>query len=92
VATRVGGVPEIASDGVTALLVPPRQPLAMAGAIARLLDDHALGAQLGAAARRTVLTDYTPERRAMTLSNLYSALAGLHRNKVSADQAAARVC
>lgn len=92
VATRVGGVPEIASDGATALLVPPRQPLAMAGAIARLLDDRPLAAQLGAAARRTVLTDYTPERRAMTLSTLYSALAGLHPNTLSADSAAARVC
>lgn len=77
VATRVGGVPEIASDGVTALLVPPRQPLAMAGAIARLLDDRALGAQLGAAARRRVLTDYTPEQRTTTLSRLYAALAGI---------------
>ena len=77
VATRVGGVPEIASDGVTALLVPPQQPLAMAGAIARLLDDRALGSQLGAAARRRVLTDYTPEQRTTTLSRLYAALAGI---------------
>ena len=78
VATRVGGVPEIASDGTTALLVPPREPLAMSRAIARLLDDSALGAQLGAAARRRVLTDYTPEERTMRLSRLYAALAGLH--------------
>jgi glycosyltransferase involved in cell wall biosynthesis len=78
VATRVGGVPEIASDGTTALLVPPRQPLAMSQAIARLLDDRALGAQLGAAARRRVLTDYTPEERAMKLSRLYAALTGLN--------------
>ena len=92
VATRVGGVPEIASDGSTALLVPPRQPLAMAGAIVRLLDDRALGAQLGAAARRTVLADYTPERRAMTLSSLYSALAGLPPRTMSTDLADARVC
>ena len=78
VATRVGGVPEIATDGTTALLVPPRQPLALAGAIVRLLDDAALGAELGAAARRRVLTDYTPEERTMRLSRLYGALTGLH--------------
>jgi glycosyltransferase involved in cell wall biosynthesis len=77
VATRVGGVPEIASDGTTALLVPPRQPLALAGAITRLLDDHGLSAQLGAAARRRVLADYTPERRVAALSKLYAALAGI---------------
>ena len=77
VATRVGGVPEIASDGATALLVPPRQPLAMAGAIVRLLDDRVLAGQLGAAARRRVLADYTPEQRTTTLSRLYAALAGI---------------
>src|SRR4029078_9493152 len=60
------------------LLVPPRQPLALAGAIVRLLDDAALGAELGAAARRRVLTDYTPEERTMRLSRLYGALTGLH--------------
>jgi glycosyltransferase involved in cell wall biosynthesis len=85
VATRVGGVPEIASDGATALLVPPRQPLAMAGAIVRLLDDRALGAQLGAAARRTVLTAYTPEQRTATLSRLYARLAGINAAAVSRE-------
>jgi glycosyltransferase involved in cell wall biosynthesis len=77
VATRVGGVPEIASDGATALLVPPQQPLTLARAITRLLDDRSLAAQLGAAARRRVLVDYTPERRTRVLSNLYAALAGV---------------
>ena len=83
VATRVGGVPEIVSDGTTALLVPPRQPLAMAGAIARLLDDSGLGAQLGAAARRRVLIDYTPEQRTATLSRLYATLAGINTHPTS---------
>ena len=87
VATRVGGVPEIASDGTSALLVPPRQPLAMAGAIARLLDDSALGAQLGAAARRRVLADYTPEQRTTRLSRLYAALAGIDRDGTRAERA-----
>jgi len=77
VATRVGGVPEIASDGTSALLVPAQQPLAMAGAIARLLDDAALGGQLGAAARRRVLADYTPEQRTTRLTRLYAGLAGV---------------
>jgi glycosyltransferase involved in cell wall biosynthesis len=58
-------------------LVPPQQPLTLARAITRLLDDRSLAAQLGAAARRRVLVDYTPERRTRVLSNLYAALAGV---------------
>ena len=78
VATRVGGVPEIATDGATALLVPPKDPLSLARAIDRLLNDVDLGATLGASARRAVLNRHTPEQRAATLSGLYSALTGIH--------------
>jgi glycosyltransferase involved in cell wall biosynthesis len=37
VATRVGGVPEIVEEGVTAFLVPKEDPAAMAGALDRAL-------------------------------------------------------
>ncbi len=76
VATHVGGVPEIAVDGTTALLVPPSDPNALSRAVSRLLDDSAFGAQLGSAARRAVLTSHTQEQRARALSRLYAALAG----------------
>ena len=33
VATRVGGTPEVVSDGVTGLLVPPRDPPSLAAAM-----------------------------------------------------------
>lgn len=46
VSTRVGGVPYIVQDGVTALLVPPQDPDAMAHALLRLLDDSSLRARL----------------------------------------------
>jgi glycosyltransferase involved in cell wall biosynthesis len=39
VATCVGGIPEIVEDGVTGLLVPPREPEALAGAILALASD-----------------------------------------------------
>ncbi|MCW4051993.1 MAG: glycosyltransferase family 4 protein, partial [Candidatus Bathyarchaeota archaeon] len=39
VATDVGGVPEIVVDGVNGLLVPPRDPRALAKAIEYVLDD-----------------------------------------------------
>jgi glycosyltransferase involved in cell wall biosynthesis len=54
VATRVGGVPELARDGLEALLVPPGDDRALAAALERLLVDDELRTRLGrgAAARQ----------------------------------------
>lgn len=71
VATAVGGIPEIATDGEQALLVPPRDPEAMARAIARLLSDRATAHRLAEAARRLAATKYSPEQRALWLAGLY---------------------
>lgn len=46
VSTNVGGVPYIVQDSVTALLVPPANPPAMAAACLRLLDDADLWTRL----------------------------------------------
>lgn len=51
VATAVGGLPDAVEDGVTGLLVPPRDPVALRVAIKRLLGDPELRARLGGAAR-----------------------------------------
>ena len=48
VATAVGGVPEMVEDGRTGLLVPPRDPEALAAAIVRLLTNHPLADMLSA--------------------------------------------
>jgi glycosyltransferase involved in cell wall biosynthesis len=54
VASRVGGIPELVVDGETGLLVPPGDPVGLADAIARLLDDRRLRERLGAAGRSRV--------------------------------------
>jgi glycosyltransferase involved in cell wall biosynthesis len=60
VATTAGALPEVVGpDGVTALHVPPGDPEALALAIARVLDDDALAARLGAAGRARVLDRFT---------------------------------
>src|SRR5204863_8679542 len=47
VATTAGGIPEIVEDGVTGLLVPPRDHGALAAAIVRMLKDDAARRRLG---------------------------------------------
>ena len=54
IATAVSGALDMVEDGINGLLVPPRAPEAMAGAICKLLNDQQLRARLGMAARRTV--------------------------------------
>ncbi|GIV87974.1 MAG: glycosyl transferase family 1 [Chloroflexus sp.] len=59
VATRVAGVPDVISDGVHGLIVPERDPTALAAAIGRLIADRALAERLGAAARRRIIEELT---------------------------------
>jgi glycosyltransferase involved in cell wall biosynthesis len=58
VATDVPGCRATVVDGVNGLLVPVRDAGALAAAIARLHDDPALCARLGAAARQRALAEY----------------------------------
>jgi glycosyltransferase involved in cell wall biosynthesis len=52
IATAVGGLRDLVADGVSGLLVPPDDPEALRGAIARLLADPALRQAMGQAGRR----------------------------------------
>jgi glycosyltransferase involved in cell wall biosynthesis len=67
VASRVGGIPEIATDGESALLVERQRPEELAKAIQRLLRDPDLRSKLAARAK-SAAADYTPDayRRALT--------------------------
>ncbi|MDX6481705.1 MAG: hypothetical protein QOG85_2215 [Gaiellaceae bacterium] len=74
VATRVGGIPAILSDGEEALLVPPDDPGAASAALARLLDDPAERQRLGAAARLRQQREFRFDRTVATLERLYESL------------------
>jgi len=58
VTTDVPGCREVVSDGVDGLLVPVRNPEALAHAITRLSDDPAFAARLGQAARAKALARF----------------------------------
>ena len=72
VSTKVGGVPFIVEDGVTALLVEPGQAQAMADALLRLADDSALRHRLATAGLADVQR-YAWPRIAPLLANVYRA-------------------
>ncbi len=71
VATRVGGNPEVVEDGVTGLLVAPRDPAALACAICQLLENRALASKLGAAGKRRVAEHFSLERAVRETERLY---------------------
>jgi glycosyltransferase involved in cell wall biosynthesis len=75
VGTAVGGTPELIVDGETGLLVPRRDPAALASALDRLLGDPALAARLGAAGRRRLETHFAPGASLERLLAVYRAVA-----------------
>ena len=60
VCTAVGGCPEMVTDGATGLLVAPEDPEALASACLRLLQDPALAARIGGAARSYIGKELDP--------------------------------
>lgn len=74
VATRIGGIPEVVEDGVTGLLIEPRDAEALAAKITHLLDDGGLRARLGTAARQHAEAHHSLDRMGTRLLELYAAL------------------
>lgn len=62
VATAAGGIPEAVEDGVSGRLVPPRNPAALADALAEVLGDDRKRLSMGAAGRRLFLERFLADR------------------------------
>ena len=74
VGSAVGGLTFTIQDGVTGVLVPPRDPAALAAALAHLLGRPALRAAMGEAARARVEREFTWTTTARRPALLYEAL------------------
>lgn len=74
VATRVGGNPEVIEDGVSGLLVPPRDSAALAAAMGRLLEDEDLAHKLGQAGIGRVAELFSIEGSVDQTEHLYQRL------------------
>jgi glycosyltransferase involved in cell wall biosynthesis len=76
VATRAGGIPEAVSEGESALLVPPGDSVALAGALGQLLADSDLRARMGAAGFTHVSQNFSPEVMVSGNLDVYQELLG----------------
>jgi alpha-maltose-1-phosphate synthase len=75
VATNIGGNNEVIKSGVNGLLIPAKQPNLMARALLKLLDDPLLRENLGVAARKTILSNFTWDKVADKILNCYKEIA-----------------
>jgi glycosyltransferase involved in cell wall biosynthesis len=71
VASRVGGVPEVITDGVDGLLVPPADPQALVGAITRLASHQELRRGLAEAGYQTVVDRFSVDSMVRRIEQVY---------------------
>jgi glycosyltransferase involved in cell wall biosynthesis len=76
VATRAMGNPELVRHEEHGLLIPPRDPEAMAAAVLRLLRDPPWAQSLGRAGRARVVAGFSTRAKVERLERLYARLAG----------------
>lgn len=91
VATAVGGNPEAVQDGVSGVLVPPRDPLALARAICALLEDRQMAARLGQAGRQRVVERFSAERMVRETERFYLELLARKGRRPAAVQGERRL-
>lgn len=74
IATAVDGTVEAVADGKTGLLVPSKNPDALAKALLKVLDNPKLIAQFGEESRRRIEAEFTIENEIQKFENLFDSL------------------
>ncbi|PYV91326.1 MAG: TIGR03088 family PEP-CTERM/XrtA system glycosyltransferase [Acidobacteria bacterium] len=74
VATRVGGNPELVEEGLTGMLVPPADPVALAGAVRTYLVDQGKLARHGQAGRKRAETRFSIDAMVNGYMTVYDAV------------------
>jgi glycosyltransferase involved in cell wall biosynthesis len=74
VATRVGGNDELVEDGVTGALVPSRDPEALAGVLARYIEEKGLRGEQGRAGRARAEREFGLEAMVARYLGVYDGL------------------
>ena len=84
VATDVGGVSEVATNGETGFLVPSRDSQTMAQKLVRLLKNDSLRRQMGRAAQARAREYFTVEKMVGETAAVYRSLAAGTANRAAA--------
>jgi glycosyltransferase involved in cell wall biosynthesis len=71
VATAVGGVPDVLTDGIDGIMLPENGTAGLSDALLRLLRDPALARQIARAGRRRVETEFSSRRMAGRYEDVY---------------------
>lgn len=87
-ATAVNGVKELIIHEETGLLVPPRDPKALAAAINRLASDNELAMRLSSNAHRKARDVMNGEQMIKAIEELYGRLLWMHRDLLHRDEKA----
>lgn len=71
IGTAVGGIPELVIQNQTGLLVPARDPKALAGAIAELAENSDLRISMGIKAKAMMIEKFSASKMAAEINKLY---------------------
>ena len=74
IATNIDGITEQITNEENGILVPPKDPDALAKAIIRVYDDKEIGRKMGLAARRKVEREFSVERMVAETEKVYMTL------------------
>jgi len=83
VATRVGGITDVIQNERTGLLVPEKNPKALADAVLRILDDPALAQRLGEAGRAYASSNFDWEKITDQVEALYRRVCAPGQSSLS---------
>jgi len=81
VSTQISGIPELIEDGVSGLLIPPRDARALADALSALYHNRVKAAAMGRRGREKVLAEFILADNVTHLSELFST--HIHRNYIT---------
>ena len=79
ISTPVASIPEVIEDGVTGMLVPPGDAVALASAIERMAGDARLRQRISDNSHALILKDFAIEGRADMLQKCWRRLCRAHR-------------
>jgi glycosyltransferase involved in cell wall biosynthesis len=74
IATGIDGITEQITDGVDGILVPPKDPSALAEAVIRVLNDKERARNMGSSARKKVEEEFSVEKMVAKTEDVYMSL------------------